>query len=81
MGLKLFLKYKFLITSSDWNSANIYLKCTNLLVYIFFANFGWFRKIKYTQNFILNDIRKNEYMLNKQKIHISQSTRKKYAQN
>ena len=69
------------MTSSDWNSDNVYLNCTNFRVYIFFANFGWFRKIKYTQSFLLNGIRENKYMLNMQKIHTSRNTRKKYAQN
>ena len=67
--------------SSNWNSDNVYLNCTNFRVYIFFANFGRFRKIKYTQNFLLNGIRENKYTLKMHKIHISQNTRKKYAQN
>ena len=50
--------------SSNWNSDNVYLNCTNFRVYIFFANFGRFRKIKYTQNFLLNGIRENKYTLN-----------------
>ena len=69
------------MTSSDWNSDNVYLKCTNFRVYMFFASFGRFRKIKYTQNFLLNGIRENKYTLKMHKIHISQNTRKKYAQN
>ena len=68
------------MTSSDWNS-DVYLKYTNFRVYMFFANFGRFRKIKYTQNFLLNGIRENKYTLKMHKIHISQNTRKKYAQN
>ena len=69
------------MTSSDWNSDNVYLKCTNFRVYMFFVNFGRFRKIKYTQNFLLNGIRENKYTLNMHKIHISRNARKKYAQN
>ena len=69
------------MTSSDWNSDNVYLKCTNFRVYMFLANFGRFRKIKYTQSFLLNGIRKNKYTQKIHKIHISQNTRKKYAQN
>ena len=57
---------------SDWNSDN---------VYFFLANFGQFRKIKCSQNFLLNDIRENKYTLNMHKIHISRNARKKYAQN
>ena len=68
------------MTSSDWNSGSVYLKCINFRVYMFFANFGRFRKIEYTQNFVLNGIREN-YTLTMHKIHISQNTRKKYAQN
>ena len=41
-----------------------------------FANFGWFHKIKYTQNFLLNGIFKNRYTLSVQKIN----TQRKYAQ-
>ena len=65
------------MTSSDWNSDNVYLKCTNFRVSMFFANFGRFRKIKYTQNFLLNGIRENKYTLNMHKIHISWNERKK----
>ena len=36
-----------------------------------FANFGRSRKIKYTQNFLLNCIRENKYTPNMHKIHIS----------
>ena len=67
--------------SLNWNSDNVYLNCTNFRVNIFFANFGRFRKIKYTQNFLLNGIRENKYTLNMHKIHISRNARKKYAQN
>ena len=67
--------------SSDSNSDNVYLQCSNFRVHIFSANFGRFRKIKYTQNFLLNGIRENKYTLKMHKIHISQNTRKKYAQN
>ena len=35
------------------------IKCTNFRVYIF-RKFGRFRKIKYTQNFLFNDIRENK---------------------
>ena len=69
------------MTSSDRNSNNVYLKCTNFCVYMFLANFGRFRKSKYTENFLLNGIRENKYTLKMHKIHISQNTRKKYAQN
>ena len=69
------------MTSLDWNSDSAYLKCTNFRVYMFFANFGRFRKIKYTQNVLLNGIRENKYTLKMHKIHNSQNTRKKYAQN
>ena len=69
------------MTSSDWNSDNDCLKCTNFRVYMFFANFGQFRKIKYTQNFLLNGIGENKYTLKMHKIHISQNTRTKYEQN
>ena len=69
------------MTSSDGNLDNVYLKCTNFHMFMFFANFGRFRKIKYTQNFLLNGIRENKYTLKMHKIHISQNTRKKYAQN
>ena len=69
------------MTSSHWNSDNIYHKCTNFRVYMFFANFGRFHKIKYTQKNFLNGIRENKYTLEMHKIHISQSRRKKYAQN
>ena len=69
------------MTSLDWNSDSVYLKCTNFRVYMFFANFGRFCKIKYTQNVLLNGIRENKYTLKKHKIHNSQNTRKKYAQN
>ena len=62
--------------SSDWNSDNAYLSCTNLRVYISFTNFGPFRKFKYTQNFLLNDIRENKYTLNMHKTHISRNARK-----
>ena len=48
---------------------------------MFFANLGQFRKIKYTQNFLLNGIRENEYTLEMHKIYISQNARKRYAQN
>ena len=61
------------MTSSGWNSDNVYLS-----VLIFACMF--FRKTKYTQNFLLNSIRENKYMLKMHKIHISQNTRKKYAQ-
>ena len=67
--------------SSDWNSDIVYFTCINFHVYIFFANFGRFHKIKYTQNFLLNGIRENKYRLKMHKIHISQNTQKKYAQN
>ena len=70
-----------MMTSSDWNSDNVYLQCTNFSVYMFFANFGRFRKIKYMQNFLLNSIRENKYALKIHKIHISQNARKKYGQN
>ena len=60
------------MTPSDWNSDNVYLKCTNFRVYIFFANFGQFRKIKYTQKFLSNGIREKKYTLNMHKIYISQ---------
>ena len=43
---------------------------------IIFANFGQFHKIKYTQNFLLNDIRENKYMLNMRKIHNSRKKEK-----
>ena len=66
--------------SSDWNLDNVYFKCTNFRVYMFYMNFGRFRKIKYTQNFLLNGIRENKYTLNMHKIHISLNARKKYAQ-
>ena len=69
------------MTSSDWNSDNVYLDCTNFRVYMFFGDFDRFRKIKYTQNFLLNGISENKYTLKMHKIHISQNTRKKYAQN
>ena len=62
--------------SSDWNSGTVYLNCTNFRVHIFFANFGRFSKIKYTQNFLLNGIRKNKYMLNMHEIHISRNAQK-----
>ena len=48
---------------------------------MFFANFGRFRKIKYTQNVLLNGIRENKYTLKMHKIHISQNTQGKYEQN
>ena len=64
------------MTSSDWSSDNVCLKCTDFRVYIFFAHFGWFRKIKSTQNVLLNGIRENKYTLNMHKIHISRNTRK-----
>ena len=64
------------MTSSDWNSDNVYLKCTNFRVYMFFPNFGRFLKIKYMQDFLLNGIRENKYTLMIQKIHISQNTQK-----
>ena len=48
---------------------------------MFFANLGQFRKIKYTQNFLLNGIRENEYTLEMHKIYISQNARKRYGQN
>ena len=51
---------------------------STLSVLIFACMF--FRKTKYTQNFLLNSIRENKYMLKMHKIHISQNTRKKYAQ-
>ena len=63
--------------SLDWNSDNVYLRCTNFRVYMFFANLGQFRKIKYTQNFLLNGIRENEYTLEMHKIYISQNARKR----
>ena len=69
------------MTSSDWSSDNVCLKCTDFRVYIFFAHFGWFRNIKSTQNVLLNGIRENKYTLNMHKIHISRNARKKYAQN
>ena len=62
--------------SSDWNSDNAYLRCTNFCAYIFFANFCWLCKIKYTHNFLLNGIRENKYTLNRLKIYISPNTRK-----
>ena len=40
-------------------------------MFVNFANFGQFRKIKYTRNFILNNLRKNKYTANMHKIHIS----------
>ena len=55
-----------------------------VLIYVrifFFANFCRFRKIKYTQNFLLNSIHKNKYTLNMRKIHISRNARKIHAQN
>ena len=64
------------MTSSAWNLDNVYLKYTNFHVYMFFANFGRFRKIKCTQNFLLNSIHKKKYTLKMQKIHISQNTQK-----
>ena len=68
--------------SSDCNSDNVYLKCANFRVYMFSANFGRFRKIMYTQNFLLNGVCDNKYTLKMHKIDISQNTRKKkYAQN
>ena len=69
------------MTSLDWNSDSVYLKCTNFRVYMFFANFGRFRKIKYSLKFLLSGILENKYTLKMHKIHISQNTRKKYAQN
>ena len=69
------------MTSSDWNSDNVYLSCTNFRADIYFANLGRFCKIKYKQNFLLNGIRENKYTLNMHKIHISRNARKKYAQN
>ena len=66
--------------SSDWNS-DVYLNCTNFRGDIYFASLGRFRKIKYTQNFLLNGIRENKYTLNMHKIHISRNVPKKYAQN
>ena len=69
------------MTSSDWNSDNVYLSCTNFRADIYFPNLGRFCKIKYKQNFLLNGIRENKYTLNMHKIHISRNTRKKYAQN
>ena len=69
------------MTSSDWNSDDVYLKCTNFHMYMFFGNFGRLRKIKYTQNFLLNGIHENIYAQKMHKIHISQNTRKKHAQN
>ena len=65
------------MTSSDWNSRNVYLKYTNFCVYMFFTNFGRFRKITYTQNFLLNSIRENKCTLKMHKIHTSQNARKK----
>ena len=56
---------------------NVYLECTNFPVYMFFVNFGRFRKIKYTQNFLLNGIHENKCTLKMHKIYISQNTRKK----
>ena len=46
---------------------NLYFVCI-----FFFANFGQFRKIKYTQKFLLNGIREKKYTLNMHKIYISQ---------
>ena len=62
--------------SSDWNLGTVYLNCTNFRVYIFFANFGRFSKIKYTQNFLLNGIHENKYTLNMHEIHISRNAQK-----
>ena len=69
------------MTPSDWNSDNVYLKCTNFSVYMFVANFGRFCKITYMQNFLLNNIRENKYTLKMRKIRFLQNTQKKYAQN
>ena len=65
------------MTSSDQNLDNVYLACTNFPVYMSFANFGRFRKIKFTQNFLLNGIRASKCTLKMHKIHISQNTQKK----
>ena len=67
--------------SWDWNSNNVYLNCTNFRVYNFFADFCWFRKIKYMQNFLLNSICENKYIQNMHKIYISRNAQKNYAQN
>ena len=70
------------MTWLDWNSGNVYFKCTNFCVHIFFANLSQFCKIKYTHNFPLNCIPENKYTLNIHKIHISWNkyTQKKCAQ-
>ena len=62
------------MTSLDWNLDNFCLKCTNFRLYIFFANFGWFYKIKYTQSFLPNSILENKYTLSIHEIHISWNT-------
>ena len=69
------------MTPSAWNLDNVYLNCTNFRVYIFFASFGQFRKIKYTQNFLLSGTRKNKYMLNMHKIHVSRNAQKNMHKN
>ena len=62
------------MTSSDWNSDNVYLKCSNFRVYIVSRILIDFVKLK--QNFLLNGIRENKYTLNMHKMYISRNTKK-----
>ena len=64
------------MTSSDWSSDNVCLKCTDFRVYIFFAHFGWFRNIKSTQNVLLNGIRENKYAKYAQNSYFTKYTKK-----
>ena len=68
------------MTPLDWNSDSVYLSCTNFACICFSQILVDFAKLN-TQNFQLNSIRENKYTLKMHKIHISQNTRKKYAQN
>ena len=65
--------------SIGYNSGNVYLKCTNFRMYMLFANFGRFCKIKYKQNFLLNSICENKYTLNKdaQNLYFTKYKKKK----
>ena len=65
--------------SIGYNSGNVYLKCTNFRMYMLFANFGGFCKIKYKQNFLLNSICENKYTLNKdaQNLYFTKYKKKK----
>ena len=81
-----FLINSRLIVFGCFHNKNFWMQCwsndrfLHTLSVLIFAKFGWFCKIKYTRNFLLNGIRENKYTPNMHKIHISRNkyTKRKY---